>query len=190
YATPNQIDILEGRYKSAMARKDEAEAMVSQLLEGTRIEEIDAARGNYDLAQARVEEAEITLQRTRITAPVEGLVESVIFEEGERPSAGTIVLTIVRQKAPYARVHVPEPIRTRLAAGAQAQIRIDGYDLAFDGKLRWIAHDASYTPYFALTQHDRSHLSYLAEVDLIDTRGLVIPTGIPVQVHFPGVEEQ
>ena len=49
--------------------------------------------------------------------------------------------------------------------------------------IRWISSEAAFTPYFALTQHDRSRLSYLAEIDLTD--GGDLPAGIPVEARFP-----
>jgi len=51
------------------------------------------------------------------------------------------------------------------------------------GTVRWVSTDASYTPYFALTEHDRSRLSYLAEIDLPDASSL--PSGLPLEVDFP-----
>jgi HlyD family secretion protein len=184
YASQNNVDILEGRYESTTARKEEAEAVLAELIEGTRSEEIDAVRSNFAMAQSQVDDIQLSLDRTVIRAPVAGKVEAVIFEEGERPQPGIVVVVLVRNQTPYARVHVPEPLRTRLAPGAPAEVTIDGHEQPFEGRLRWIAHDASFTPFFALTQHDRSHLSYVAEVELIDGAA-EIATGVPVQVRFP-----
>ncbi len=48
--------------------------------------------------------------------------------------------------------------------------------------VRWVAHDAAFTPYFALTQRDRSRLSFLAEVEITDARAQDLPSGVPVEV--------
>ena len=50
------------------------------------------------------------------------------------------------------------------------------------------AADAAFTPYFALSQHDRSRLSYVAEIDLTGEETERLPVGIPVQVTFPDLE--
>ena len=50
--------------------------------------------------------------------------------------------------------------------------------------MRYISNEASFTPYFALTQKDRSRLSYLAYVDLEAVQGARLPVGIPVEVRF------
>jgi len=188
YASQNTVDILAGRYDAARARKQEADSRLAELLEGTRPEEIDAARSNLAMAQAQVEDVRISLERTTLVAPVKGKVEAVIHEVGERPQPGAVVMVLARDQRPYARVHVPEPLRTQLSPGADAEIHIDGHDKVFPGRLRWIAHDASFTPFFALTQRDRSHLSYLAEIELTGDNLGDLATGVPVQVYFPGVK--
>ena len=106
------------------------------------------------------------------------------FEIGERPPLGATVAVVLAGGRTYARVHVSEPLRAQLTAGSRAEIWLDGQDEPLPGKLRWISADAAFTPYFALNQHDRSRLSYLAEVDLdADDQGL--PIGVPVEVTFP-----
>lgn len=187
FASKNNVDVLQGQYEAAVARGHAASAALEKLLAGTRPEDIAAARNAVAAANAQVAAMKLSLDRTTIRAPVAGKVEAIIERVGERPQPGGAVLILSRHEQPYARVNVPEPLRTRLAPGAAAEVRIDGYDKPFPAKLRWIAHDASYTPFFALTQHDRSHLSYLADVELTGKVGN-LPTGVAVQVYFPGLK--
>jgi HlyD family secretion protein len=57
--------------------------------------------------------------------------------------------------------------------------------------VRYISAQAAFTPYFALTQKDRSHLSYLAEITLAGPAAAELPAGIPVEVTFgPAAAEQ
>jgi HlyD family secretion protein len=84
----------------------------------------------------------------------------------------------------YARVYVPEHLRTRVIPGASIDIQVDGIDSAFAGRVRWVSSDATFTPYFALTEHDRSRLSFLAEIDIPGAADL--PSGVPLQADFPG----
>jgi HlyD family secretion protein len=60
---------------------------------------------------------------------------------------------------------------------------VDGVDGAFTGRVRWVSSDATFTPYFALTEHDRSRLSYLAEIDIPEAADL--PSGVPLQADLP-----
>lgn len=187
-ASQNNVDLLEGRYDEAVARRSEAEAGLDQLLEGTRSEEIDQVRSRHAAALATVKDLEITLARAQTRSPVVGVVESLPFEIGERPPVGRTVSVVLASGRTYARVHVSEPLRALLSSGSAAEIRIDGRVEPLPGRLRWIAADAAFTPYFALNQHDRSRLSYLAEVDL-ESDDDRLPIGIPVEVTFPGLAE-
>jgi HlyD family secretion protein len=63
-------------------------------------------------------------------------------------------------------------------------VTVPGLEHSYGGKLRAISSEAAFTPYFALTQHDRSHLAYVAEVDLDEAEARDLPTGVPVEVRF------
>jgi len=187
YSSQNQVDVLQGRHDEAAARYREARAALDELLEGTRSQAIDQARSSYAAAAARVAELEISVARATVRSPVAGVVEALPFEIGERPGVGQAVAVVLANGTTYARVHVPEPVRTGLRPGMAAQVSIDGYTDVFPGRIRWIASTADFTPYYALTQHDRSRLSYLAEIDLDEARAADLPVGIPVEVRFSTV---
>jgi HlyD family secretion protein len=94
------------------------------------------------------------------------------------------VIALLASERSFARVHIPEPLRTRLQPGSPARLHIDGHDSEYDGTVRWISSEAAFTPYYALTQQDRSRLSYLAEIEV--EAAVDLPVGIPVEVRFPG----
>ncbi len=66
--------------------------------------------------------------------------------------------------------------------GAEFLLRMDGQVDSFPVRLRTISSKASFTPFFALTERDRSRLSYVAEFDLLDTKGKQLTAGTPVQL--------
>ena len=185
YSSQNLVDILQGRFEESVAREAEAEAALDELLEGTRDERIDQARNRYAAARALVEELAVTVERAIVKSPVDGVVEALPFEIGERPPPGATVAVVLAEAPTYARVHVPQGVRTRIRSGSRARIAIDGHERAYPGAVRWIAADAAFTPYFALTQHDRSRLSYIAEIDLVGENVHELPVGVPVEVVFP-----
>ena len=55
--------------------------------------------------------------------------------------------------------------------------------LRLRGTVRYVSAEAAFTPYYALTQKDRSRLAYLAEITLDDA--VALPAGLPVQVFVP-----
>ena len=177
-------DTDETNYKTAVAQvKADSEAL-DRLLHGTTIEELDQASAAVEAGEAQVRQAQLDLDRTRIFAPVSGVVDKVLYRIGERPAPGTTIAIVLDSSRTYARVYVPEHLRIRVIPGASIDVRVDGVDSAFAGRVRWVSSDATFTPYFALTEHDRSRLSYLAEIDIPEAADL--PSGVPLQADFPG----
>jgi HlyD family secretion protein len=184
YASRARLDHARASLESARANRDAARARLAALLRGSRAEEIARGESALAAAEAALAEAELRLARLEVRAPRAAVVDALPFEPGERPAPGAPVAVLVADGAPWARVHVPEPLRTRIRPGTRARVRVDGFAEPFEGRLRSVSHEAAFTPYFALTQRDRSRLSYLAEVDLVSPEALALPAGVPVEVTF------
>jgi HlyD family secretion protein len=115
---------------------------------------------------------------------VNGRVDKLLVQVGERPATGTTVAIVLDDARVYARFYVPEFLRASVVPGKQLAVRVDGVTEPLRGTVRWVSADASFTPYFALTEHDRSRVSYLAELDL--PQAAELPSGVPLVVLPPG----
>jgi HlyD family secretion protein len=166
----------------ARAAVAEADAALLELKRGTRPERLDQARAAAAAADAEVEKLATDLGRLTLVAPRSATVEALPYRVGERPPAGAPVVVLLADDAPFARVYVPEPQRAALGPGALADVRVDGVDRAFRARLRYVAAQAAFTPYYALNERDRSRLAFLAEFTLDEPEARQLPSGIPVQV--------
>lgn len=182
-STPADEDNAVAERDSARSRVNEARAALEALLEGTTVEELQQAEAALAQAEARVHELQVVEDRLTVRAPRPGVVDALPFEIGERPPAGATVAVILVGDGPYARVYVPEPQRQALRPGDRVPVHVDGIEAPLEGRVRFVASDPAFTPFFALTEHDRSRLSYLAEIDLPDPGDKPLPAGIPVQVE-------
>lgn len=183
-ASAEALDQARAAYDAAAAMLDVRRAGLSELLAGTTVEELAQAEAAVKLAAARVRQAEIDLDRHTLRAPADGLFDSRLFEVGERPQAGQVVAVMLAGSSPHARVYIPEEFRVHVRPGDAASVNVDGIAEALPGRVRWVASEAAYTPYFALTERDRGRLTYAAKVD-IDYDGSRLPDGVPVNVEFP-----
>ena len=177
------LDLATANAETTRAAEQAATEALNLLLNGTTVEELDQATAALKAAEAGVERINLDIQRLKIYAPVDGMLDKRLYQLGERPPIGSTVCVILDGSRTFARIYVPEPLRATVQAGKQLQVRIDGEAKLFTGTVRWVSTDASFTPYFALTEHDRSRLSYLAEVDVPDAASL--PSGVPLEVDFP-----
>lgn len=180
----SELDRAATRYATAQAQETARRESLEALLHGTTLEELQQAAATVQVAEMAVAEARLALERTRLYAPVDGLLDKVLARLGERPQPGQAVVIMLDSARAYARVYVPENLKSQITPGTSIQVAIDGENQPFDGSVRWISSDASFTPYFALTEHDRSHLSYVAEIELPGAGDL--PTGVPLVARAPG----
>ena len=172
---------LQLRDSSAAALRS-AQAGLDLLLQGTRSEQLEQARAALRSADSLLLQQDVLLGRLKLVAPVDGVIEALPYRLGERPVAGAPVVIMLAGGMPYARVYIPEPQRAALRAGQTLQVHVDGVVQPLTGTLRYIAAEASFTPYFALTQRDRSRLAFLAEIDLPEPAARELPAGVPVEV--------
>jgi len=182
-ASPELLDRAKAALDAAEANSQLRRAQLQELLSGTTVEELAQAENAVKQAVARSDLLRVDLARHEITAPVDSIVDSRLFELGERPSPGQAMLVLLPGEQPYARVYVPEHLRVHVKIGMPAMLYVDGLDEAIDGRVRWVMSEAAFTPYFALTERDRGHLTYLAKVDIVGDRER-LPDGVPVEVDL------
>ena len=177
------LDLAETRHKTAAAAQQASKQALEKLLNGTRVEELQQATSALEAQQALIKQTQLDIGRLSIYAPVNGMLDKRLYLVGERPPIGATIAVILDDSRTYARIYVPEPQRAIIQPGKQLNVRIDGSDKNYRGTVAWVSSDATFTPYFALTEHDRSRLSYLAEVDVPDAADL--PSGVPLEVDLP-----
>lgn len=179
-ALDKAFNVLESQGAALTAAK----ANLSKLQAGNRIEQIEQARQALQVAEQQVQGDEITLKHLQIRAPRAGRLDSLPFEIGEQPPVASTVAVMLGGKQPYARIHIPEQIRAWIKPGTPATVQIDGVDQHFNAKVRSIHKTPDFTPYYALTETDRSRLSYLAKLDFVDAQVANLPAGLPLTVSF------
>lgn len=169
---------------SAKAELDSAKEELAKLKAGAREEDIEQAKAELTAATANTQIQQQKLDELTIIATRNGILDNLPYNLGERVSVGSIVAVVQADNAPYARVYVPEPYRVKLAQGAKVAVHVDGVEHSFQGTVRWVASEPSFTPYYALTENERARLMYLAEIELSE-QAQQLPSGIPAQVDLP-----
>lgn len=180
-----EVDRARAAAGNAQAQVRAAQAALAELEHGTRREQIAQGEAALQAAQAQAEAEQATLQKLDLVAPRAGRVDSIPYKLGDQAPVGAPLVVMLVGDAPYARVYVPEPIRTGVAVGQRARVFVDGRDAALAGTVRMIRSEPSFTPYYALAGADAARLSYLAEIQL-DKDAAALPAGVPLRVEFEG----
>ncbi|GAA0781024.1 MULTISPECIES: HlyD family secretion protein [Pseudomonadati] len=182
--------VSQSELDSAIASRDKAQASLnaakeefSKLTAGSRVEDIEQAKAELAASRAEVALQTQKLAELTIVATRDGILDNLPYNLGERVAVNSIVAVMLANSVPYARVYVPANHRIHFTPGRKVMVHVDGVEQAIEGKVRWVSHEASFTPYFALTENERARLMYLAEVDLVDTAAQY-PSGVPAQVDI------
>jgi HlyD family secretion protein len=186
-ASDAELDAALAQWRNSEAAAGEFGAVLDALEAGTTAEELAQARAALARAEADLDLAGAQLDRLTLRAPGAGLIDAVPYEAGDRPPSGGVVAVLLTGSAPYARTYVPQPLRARVAPGSEAIVYVDGIEAGYPARVRYVAADPVFTPYFALTERDRSRLAYVAEVELLAPEAGDLPVGVPVSVDLPGV---
>jgi HlyD family secretion protein len=187
------------RAEAGLASARTAETVARQELERVRRlrqgrvasdQDLDRATLARDEAAARLRDAEAQLDAARkreadlsLASPVDGVLDQLPFDPGERVPAGAVLAVVLANAAPWERDWVPEESYVRVLPGTPAEVRIDGIGRPLAGSVLDVSRDPEFTPHYALTERDRVHLVYETRVRLLDAPPELRP-GVPAQVRI------
>jgi HlyD family secretion protein len=154
------------------------------------LQDLERVQLSRDAAAARLREAEARLAAVRhrleelvLVSPVDGVVDQIAFDPGERVPAGGVVVVVLDAAAPWVRVWVPETRVAQVRPGVPAEVRVDGVATRLRGRVLDVAREPEFTPHFALTERDRVHLVYETRVRIEDAPPGLRP-GVPAEVRL------
>jgi len=178
-----EVDRARAARDSADAQVRAAQQILLQRERGTRTEQIAQGEAAMQAATAQAQAEQATLDKLTLVAPRDAQVDSIPYKLGDQAPVGAPLLVLLAGDAPYARIYVPEPLRASAKVGDAARVHVEGMETVWQGTIRMIRNDPTFTPYYALTGQDATRLSYLAEVQL-GADAATLPAGLPVWVEF------
>lgn len=160
------------------------ENQVKILEKGPRKDEVRAAQKRVKEARAAVESAKIELKKSRLYAPIDGIVVTRNFEEGEVVAAGASVITLSNLEQPWVYIFMPEPDVGKLKIGQKAHVMVDSFQgEKFEGKVVRIYEKAEFTPREIQTRKERVNLVFRVKV-AVENPGLKLKPGMPADVEL------
>jgi membrane fusion protein, multidrug efflux system len=129
-------------------------------------------------AVAKVREAALALERTRITAPVNGVVARKGVQLGQRVSAGTPLLAIVELDDAWVDANFKEVQLQRMRIGQLVELRSDlyGNDVVYHGRVKGFSPGTGAA--FALLPAQNASGNWIKIVQRVPVRILLDPQEI------------
>ena len=183
------LESIQAEHDALRAKRVSVEEGLHRLTNGTRIEDLQMAEAQLQAAEALVVSEEKRLADLTIRATRSGVLDNLPWNLGERVTQGSVLAIVLAGDAPYARVYIPAKARGLLTVGDTLKVNVTGIAEPVQGTLIWLSYEPAYTPYYALSENERDHLSYLAKVQLpVECATIAckkLPSGLPVEVVLP-----
>ena len=166
-STAQGIEAAKGKATQAVGQQQAANT-VPQVV-ATKMAAAQQAAAKVAQAQAALKQAQLDLQRTKIYAPVDGLVGNRTIDQGGLVQAGMPTMSIVRDNSLYVNVNLKETQTAKLRVGEEADIDVDGFPAhSFHGHLVSVSPATGAT--FALLPPDNASGNFVKVVQRIPVR--------------------
>jgi HlyD family secretion protein len=178
-----QVDAAHAKFESAQAAVAQAKAALNGLQAGVTVEQIDAAQAQVDMAQAALEAAQTQLDKTILTAPVNGLIAATSVHTGELAAPALAALKIADLDQMHLTIFVPGSELGQFSIGQTINVRVDAFpDRVFPGSIVLIGDTAEYTPRNVRTPNERMKLVYAVKIKL-DNPDHVLKPGLQAEAE-------
>ena len=107
---------------SVEARLDQARSQLLELKNGTRVEQVLAQQALVQQLDARIADLDVTIAKSTLNAPFDGIVSTRQVDEGTVVGAGQSVLRLLENAIPEARVGMPVDVVNQLKVGDQKTV--------------------------------------------------------------------
>jgi multidrug resistance efflux pump len=112
----------EDRMRAARDRIDGFRAASVVLDDPSQDALLDPFRWQIRVQETLLEQAAAALAQLRLVAPATGMVEEILFRQGQRVIAGAILMTVVEPRSPAIVAYVPEQLRGTIRSGAPMEV--------------------------------------------------------------------
>lgn len=154
--------------EQARAQAEQAKQNAELVRKGPRVERVDQARAAVRAARANLEAIDKRLEELVIRAPVDGLIETVDLYEGDMLAPNQPALTMIDPDRLWIRAYVPENALD-LRVGWIVPVTVDSYPgETFRGRVSFVSRQGEFTPRNLQTTEKRVNLVFEIRVDLIE----------------------
>jgi multidrug resistance efflux pump len=170
--------------RAAQQRYRQAQAASDLMQRGYRKEDIDSGHAKMDEAQARVNQLDVQLKEAGLSAPADGIVQTVSVRTGDLVGPGRIVVTMLESTQLWVKVYVPETDLAAVRVGQSAHVEVDSlHGRLFTGHIQEIAAQAEFLPRNVQTRDDRQHQVFGVKVRVDNPDG-VLKSGMSATVRL------
>jgi HlyD family secretion protein len=145
--------------------------------------QVAIAQTEIDRANAVVDGVNAQIKDLTLTAPIDGVVTSKNYEEGEFLSSGMAVTTLADLEKLWIRVYVTTEELPLIKLNQKVTFTVSGYSDKFEGTIMAISDKGEFTPKTVQTVHERANVVFGIKIATTSYEGILKP-GMPADVEF------
>jgi len=177
-----QLDVARSAYDVAYNSLVAAQSRQSIIEEGNRPDAIAAQQLEVERSKAILEASKTLAADAVVASPLNGLVLTKNFENGEFVNAGSPIATIADLNDCWIKIYIPSSQLGLIKVGQAAQIKVDSFpDRIFNGEIKEISQTAEFTPRQSITQRERANTVFAVKVKIENSEQILKP-GMPADV--------
>ena len=149
-------------------------------------EQLEVVRAQVEAAKAALGVIQTQLDKSILTAPIDGTVLFRFVDAGEVVQIGatTVILGVLDKLT--ITVYIPEDRYGEVSLGDEVVVRVDSFpNETFSATVIRIADEAEFTPRNVQTAEGRRSTVFAVELSVSDLQGMLKP-GMPTDVTFSG----
>jgi len=163
---------------------DNLQVRAAQAAAEAAASQVGQAEAGLKQAQEALNLAELQLQRTTVTAPMDGVILSRSLEVGEMVAAGGTVMRMANLETLNLVVYIAEDLYGRVNLGDSVTLSVDSYPgQVFSGKIIHIADEAEFTARNVQTEQGRKSSVYAVKIQ-VDNPDQKLKPGMPADAGF------
>lgn len=184
FASAATLDTLQAQHDSAAADVAQMQSRLAAARLSAREHSLQAAQSGTVIARAQLAQRQWLLTQKTTLAPADARIDDIYYRIGEWVPAGTPVLSLLPPAALKVRFYIPETALATLPVGSHVTITCDNCGTPIAAIVRFIAHDAEFTPPVLYNRDNRSKLVWLVEAVPSNSADLArLHPGQPVDVE-------
>jgi multidrug efflux pump subunit AcrA (membrane-fusion protein) len=118
------LDEIAFNQKALAQRLVDAQSNLAELNNGTRVEQINAQQAAVDRLSAEIADLDITIAKSTLKSPFDGIVSARNLDEGTVIQAGQSILRLVENAQPKVKVGLPILVANKMQSGSEQQVTI------------------------------------------------------------------
>lgn len=170
------LDREQAKYDGLMKQKDALDATLALAEEGATSQTKSAAALDVEMRQLDIQDLERTIGKGTLYSPVDGIVQAVNFQMGERVAPGNRAVTVIDMSRMEVKIYVPEMQLHRVKTGMTVQFTDEFLkDKGITGRVTYISPEAEFTPKNIESKQSKQEMVYEVRVDIKDPSATVKP---------------